>query len=926
MIYHLIPDELQILHNLGVFNYEKLLLLAFGIKIVALVLIILVFMLLILKLIKQRCTFKNPIEIAFYIIVLTLMSFSIFILTPEVLSKLCFGRGYNSYLHNNNAEAHKYFGLAIDLDSSFIRPYYDLIEMCGEDSDNIGCLSKVLQRADIVRDSGIYAKIAELFQRRGMYRESIEYFKKAIGTIQNAKYSLAVVDNYIKLGDYDRGSLILESVLRGKRLGEYEQKGLYYKSLIDFHNGKFKAANDAIDEVLRLDDGNSEYYVHKARILILLRDEKKALRVLSRAIFLKKELPAAYFEQAKIYYRQRNLKEAREALCKTLYYDNENSLAYVRLKMLERNVGDHIEPIKRDDSVKIRISGGESRIILVNGESRKLRVLFENVPEKGIGEIGVLEPYGFGLQCNMTAKYKSIQKNGRIAFEAIISLKALRTSRVNLNRPWILNIVFADLKARTYCDLRAKIDIIEGSQKEGRIMLVVTEDLEQTSGASHINQSPLVPDIDPYKIKVDLIDKGLVADDIADKYRVRWSHIIDIGSCFSRLLWIKENKFGNEWDSLWPGMLSFLKRTSDMGHDVQLHIHAYNIPGNRLFRQYFDKQNNVIKFKDDIVRTLNAEGTHGAWASNYISLGTYREPNTRIGSIFGGIQMLEGALHDSNPSYRTIFFRAGEYEFGKGEIEVRKSIIAVRKNGILADSDAHWGDPFSRDFRFFKKMGDNVYYSNLSSINEKATSLLDIGVLEVIPVPTTNCKDYVTPIDHYKHIEYNYNLCLKEGNVRNDVFIIMEMYHLKSINNSNSKWDSLDENYGDWKRINEHFKKISINYPKIEFTTIGEATKVYIDYYTPDLVALLSNEKKVLEGLFSYEIQFLGRDIEVSLTRPHFVSIKPPSYFVGRIRKVNLIQDGRLVKAWGQIEDYSDLEFQVLSKTGYRIDVYLNPT
>ena len=105
--------------------------------------------------------------------------------------------------------------------------------------------------------------------------------------------------------------------------------------------------------------------------------------------------------------------------------------------------------------------------------------------------------------------------------------------------------------------------------------------------------------------------------------------------------------------------------------------------------------------------------------------------------------------------------------------------------------------------------------------------------------------------------------------------------------------------------------------------TISEAIKTYVDSYTPDVLVMRKNERKMSAKLFTYELEFLGKNIEVSSLRPHFVSIKVPTYFVDKIIKVSLLHNNIVKETWNKFDGYSDLRFKIEEKDGYTIKLYL---
>jgi hypothetical protein len=249
--------------------------------------------------------------------------------------------------------------------------------------------------------------------------------------------------------------------------------------------------------------------------------------------------------------------------------------------------------------------------------------------------------------------------------------------------------------------------------------------------------------------------------------------------------------------------------------------------------------------------------------------------------------------------------------------------LAMKRNKILAGSNAFDGTPYQRDFKFFRPIGFNVYFTANDDNRTKADSLQNVGILEMLPVPQKSQKDYIMPVGNWEDVKYNYDLCVDGNRVKNDVFILMEMFHIHNIN-ADFQWDRLQRDYEDWKRIGEHFAKVKASCPKLEFVTVSEAARIYLDVFTPEIIAVRSYEKKIQEGEYAYEIQFLGKDIDVDPSHPHYVSVKPPSYFVGRIKRLTINDGKKVLIDKNTVDNYDDIDFKIDKKQGYSMRVLLN--
>ena len=725
------------------------------------------------------------------------------------------------------------------------------------------------------------------------------------------------------MNDLDAAERVLRSAGWGERNPEPDEVTLL-RAAIAFRCGRFDEADAMTDAVISSETVRRDDYLLKGRIRQALGDPDGALNRFSAATALSPTFADAYFEAAKIHYARHDVVPARMALEKTLYYDNTQAPAFVMLALIN---DDRRLPL---EAIRSRNADGEAGaddvppISLVKGETRVVDVTLTGLPHPSRCRIGLLEPYGFGIRSTLVRSEMIGSPDGQTTISLAIRLTGVRDDSINLGRPWPLTIVAADLDSGAYVTARRFVSVEDRPGEEGRILFVMTEDLEQTGDFPHVDDTPEVMDNDADEIRIDFIDKPAFADALANEFGVKWSHMVDVGSAILRLQWLRDGAYGGAWNDLWDRMAAYLERTVSAGHDVQLHIHGYNIPGNRLFRQFFDTEQDRVMFTGNRSRVANADGHHGAGAANYERLGNRDDVESRWGSIGRGVRELEGLLHESHPAYATTFFRAGEYEFGQSGTDTTRSIVALRASGILADSSAVSGSPFRRDFKFFRRAGRNVYFSRPDRIQERALSLQDIGILELLPVPRLHGHDYLGPTDEFRHVQYNYDLCMEGGRVRNDIFVLMEMYHLGNANHAH-QWNRLDADYQDWKRMRDQWRRLRRECPRIEPVTATEAIRIWLDRYAPDVIARRGAERKLSDGVYQYEVELLGADIEVSDQRPHFVALQPPSYWMNRIDKIELLQYGSVVATWTGVTGCDHLEFRVTTLRGYSLKVYVKP-
>jgi tetratricopeptide (TPR) repeat protein len=914
----------QILHNTGVFGYRLAPLCVYAVQCATLLIGIVVGLGCVCHCLHAFCRRKH---IRWGMVAVAACFFPFLYLTlPQVLAKICFARGYERYLSGDIGAAIGLYRQATRLDHAFLLPLQGFCAICAELPDDDPLISEVAVLVQRSSQPALCATLARRLTSAGRTREAAYLYSEAYRLSGRADYALERIARLIEMGDHVMAAAELSRLDSVGRASEVWGEHQYLTALIAAKNRSLSRAISAIEHATEAEPARPQYRVTFGDILLRSGESEKGLRQLEIALQMRHDLPYAYRILGEYYYRRMDRTRLVENLEKAIYYDNLYSSGWV---MLEQNRLKSPVPLEKvQPFLRVEALQHPAETVLPCQVGETIRVVLE-YSRSAAGtdlsklSLAALEPYGFGVEARILGKTINYDSERRERLQVTLDLLARRPSEVNSGKPWIVNVILCDSVSGTYSDHPINVLVRADPREEGRILLAITQDHEQTSGGGLAEKGSRPAQVSPREAKIELVDKLQLAEWIANNNRITWSHVVDIGSSLLRLSWAQHTPFSPEWNRLFPELSTALRNSIAHGHDVQLHIHGYNVPGNRFSRQYYDEPTRTIRFAHDASRPGDATGSHRAWAQNYEEYGNWRDSETRLGSLFKGVSLLEGELHETDPNYRALFFRAGEYEFGSTKASVAASIQALRSNQILGDSDAHEGSPFGRDFKFHKRIGRNVYLSSVDSIQDRAASLLDVGVLELVPVPEPLGHDHLSPVSEIGGIRENYQQCLNGEKVKSGLFLILEMYHLNSAN-ARTQWDNLDPNFGDWSRMNHQFGKIKTVCPKLEPVTISEAVKTYIDLYTPDLLGLRTGERKRSEYEYDYEIRMLGKDIYASPARPHFVTVKPPSYFVGRIARLEIRQGKEPVAFWDSVNDYRDLPFRVTSTSGYTMHVTLN--
>ena len=183
---------------------------------------------------------------------------------------------------------------------------------------------------------------------------------------------------------------------------------------------------------------------------------------------------------------------------------------------MERNENVNIE-IFRDNTISVDLVDS-SKIILTKGEHKTVLAKVKNVQGIENYKIALLEPYGFGFATRNMRILDSPSNISHSVIDFSFEVEALRSNKINLDNPWILNILFFDLTRNKYINKEIAVEIVTPPDETGRILFVLSEDLELTGDYPHIDDTPEIIDIDPQEMRIDLIEKSHLADTIG-KYK-----------------------------------------------------------------------------------------------------------------------------------------------------------------------------------------------------------------------------------------------------------------------------------------------------------------------------------------------------------------------------------------------------------------------
>jgi hypothetical protein len=140
-------------------------------------------------------------------------------------------------------------------------------------------------------------------------------------------------------------------------------------------------------------------------------------------------------------------------------------------------------------------------------------------------------------------------------------------------------------------------------------------------------------------------------------------------------------------------------------------------------------------------------------------------------------------------------------------------------------------------------------------------------------------------------------------------------------------WQSTEG--GQFQVLDQHLSYLKTEYADkgvLSFGTGTELVKAYLDYYTPNPVAVYGKKLSSGWGASEYEIDILGRDIPISPEFKHTVSLKYPLYLRTSAYRIAVLKNGQpIYTTWGLPTPLNDVAFQVDDKNAtYTLKVYHN--
>jgi len=577
-------------------------------------------------------------------------------------------------------------------------------------------------------------------------------------------------------------------------------------------------------------------------------------------------------------------------------------LAKYRLSV-EVGQGQHVLITKfavgTDSTAAVRIVPNTLTDTVIQGDTLSIEVDAQNVSKQLVNNVVIklIEPYGYGLialsQGAQMIDQLAPGEKRRISWQ----VKAQRPDAVNLNKPWIIKFSVNDQEAE------AQVQIVVADRRAGKVFYVMTEDLEPIDGAGYLkawgNGNSW---LDPQEFLVQMVHKPEALDRIADKHGAKWTHYI-AWPAVKAAQWASHQSTTGQWSTVASAIEASVVQEAGRGHEYGIHLHSdYDpyLPGN------------VLSYNEAVDGLWANHLKHG-WAHSVAVEGDFGYYASRSGMLYHYQRTLD-KLASGSAQGQLLTARVGSFDFGNGKADEAMSTNAYKKVGLWGSSDA---DGNKGDALTSGEYGHEIYFAAPDEINAPAEDLANVGIVEFRPTP----KESIT-YDNQSAMVMNQKtdqgmayFAVGQASVKPGIHAIIGFTHAMFIMGQGD-WQSIEG--GQFQVIDNHLTYVKQRYVDkglLTFATASELIEAYLDYYTPQLLAVYGKRLSDEGGTAEYAIRILGSDIFVDANHSHVVTMKYPLYLRDSAYRISILKNGQLVySTWGLPTPFNDIRFNVDDK------------
>ena len=534
----------------------------------------------------------------------------------------------------------------------------------------------------------------------------------------------------------------------------------------------------------------------------------------------------------------------------------------------------------------------------------------QNLSNQQVNDVAVklIEPYGYGLVTNSQQTLILDQLAPGEKRHVRWQVKAQRPDAVNLNKPWIINFSINDVVAETH------VEVTVADHRVGKVFYVMTEDLEPIDGAGYPtpwgNRNSW---LEPQEFLGQMVHKPEALDRLAEKNGAKWTHYI-AWPAVKAAQWAADQSQTGQWPKAISAIQESVVQESIRGHEYGIHFHSdYDpfLPGN------------VLSYNGAVDGLWANHLKHG-WAHSVTTEGDFGDYASRTGMLYDYQRILDKLTSGSGHG-QLLTARAGSFDFGNGQADEAKSTNAYKKVGLWGSSDA---DGNTGDAVTSGEYGHEIYFTAPDNINEQTDNIAQVGIVEFRPTPKEsiaydNQSALVMNNKTDQGMEY---FTAGEAGIKPGIHGIIGFTHAMFIMGQGD-WQSTEG--GQFQVIDNHLGYVKQKYVDkglLYFATASELVEAYLDYYSPQLLAMYGKTLSDEHGTAEYAIRILGSDILVDANHNHTVDIKYPLHLRESTYRISVLKNGQPVyNTWGLPTPFNDIRFNVDDKQAiYTLKVYHN--
>lgn len=562
-----------------------------------------------------------------------------------------------------------------------------------------------------------------------------------------------------------------------------------------------------------------------------------------------------------------------------------------------------------DITKAVNITPKQLQYAVKQGDIVTIEVVAENVSQNPLENMAVnlLEPYGYGVvamgQTTQAIALLAPGEKRHISWQ----VQAQRSDEVNLNQPWSIGF------SVNGSQLASKVGVSIRETRPGKIFYVMTEDLEPIDGAGYAKAWGNCDGwLEPEEFLVQMVHKAEKLNQIAEEHGAKWTHYI-AWPAVKAAQWAAGQSAQGEWAKIVSAITASVMQEAGKGHEYGIHLHSDYDP-------YL--AGNALSYNGAVDGFWANHLKHG-WSHSVANEGDFSDYNSRTGMLYHYQSILDG-LAANSPQGQLLTARAGSFDFGNGSTEEAISTSAFKRVGLWGSSDADGNVSGITSGEY----GREIYFAAPDDINTPAKDLTKLGIVEFRPTPKEPIAydSQSASIMNHKTDQGMEYFTAGSASVRPGIHAIVGFTHAMFIMGQGD-WKSLEG--GQFQALDDHLSYIKKSYVDkglLSFGTASELVEAYLDYYTPQLLAVYGERISDQYGMAEYKIRLLGRDIPTDSNHIHTVNMKYPLYLRDSAYRISVLKNGQpIYSTWGLPTPFNDILFTVDDKTAvYTVKIYHN--